>query len=177
MGTGFGEGGVCTPGGVQKIFQGGILLVDPGVILPKIITLGVPSGPPGAPPAFDRGMCWVILGFRGGVHPPHPPPPPCPSMSCIEILGFCCWLILDYLNMGPWQKKGQRLRTQFSVNHNSCKSPEFRVLILVIHGVPNINLLIQTAITLKISISQPLISKIKCQLFFHVRLQLLIWST
>ena len=91
MGTGFGEGGVCTPGGCQKnfgaafggadtggveiFFQGVILLVDPGVILPKIVKLGVPSGPPGAPPpAFGRGVCRVILGLRGGVHPPHPTP-------------------------------------------------------------------------------------------------------
>ena len=107
MGTGFGEGGVCTPGGVQKIFQGGILLVDPGVILPKIITLGVPSGPPGAPPAFDRGMCWVILGFRGGVHPgpPHPPhPSPVPTyVSNIALfytyfVPFLDPLVLEFLS-------------------------------------------------------------------------------
>ena len=59
MGTGFGEGGVCTPGGcpgVEIFFQGGILLVDPGVILPKIVKLGVPSGPPGAPlPCLQQG--------------------------------------------------------------------------------------------------------------------------
>ena len=67
-------GGADT-GGVEIFFQGGILLVDPGVILPKIVKLGVPSGPPGAPPpAFVRGVCRVILGFRGGVHPPTPTP-------------------------------------------------------------------------------------------------------
>ena len=63
-GHGFwGRGGVYTGGvskkfrrrlrrrrhrGVEIFFQGVILLVDPGVILPKIVKLGVPSGPPGA---------------------------------------------------------------------------------------------------------------------------------
>ena len=42
---------------VEIFFQGGILLVDPGVILPKIVKLGVPSGPPGAPPLPSSGGC------------------------------------------------------------------------------------------------------------------------
>ena len=81
-GHGFWGRGVCTPGGVRKNFGGAdtggveiIFLVDPGVILPKIVKWGVPSGPPGAPPpALVRGVCRVILGFRGGVHPPTPLP-------------------------------------------------------------------------------------------------------
>ena len=53
-GHGFwGRGGVYT-GGVEIFFQGVILLVDPGVILPKIVKLEVPSGPPGAPPPCLR---------------------------------------------------------------------------------------------------------------------------
>ena len=76
MGTGFGEGGVCTPGGCQKnfgaafggadtggvefFFQGVILLVDPGVILPKIVKLGVPSGPPGT---VDSPFLKMKFGF------------------------------------------------------------------------------------------------------------------
>ena len=72
-GHGFwGRGGVYTGGvskkfrrrlrwrrhrGVEIFFQGVILLVDPGVILPKIVKLGVPSGPPGAPPLPSAGGC------------------------------------------------------------------------------------------------------------------------
>ena len=61
-GQGFWGRGVCvhrrgvrknlaapTPGG-GNFFQGGILLVDPGVILPKIVKSVVPLGPPNAPP-------------------------------------------------------------------------------------------------------------------------------
>ena len=40
------------------------------------------------PPAFVRGVCRVILGFRGGCAPPHTPPP-CPSMSSIYVPRGC----------------------------------------------------------------------------------------
>ena len=76
-GHGFwGRGGVYT-GGVEIFFLGVILLVDPGVILPKIVKLGVPSGPLGAPPLPSAGGVFrVILGFRGVCTPTHPSPVP-----------------------------------------------------------------------------------------------------
>ena len=99
-GHGFwGRGGVYTGGVSEKIsaptpgggifFQGSILLVDPGVILPKIVKLGVPSGPPGAPPCLLRqGGVSGDFRFWGGVQPPHTPPP-CPCMFQKYILQLC----------------------------------------------------------------------------------------
>ena len=61
---------VPTPGG-ENFFSGGYFISRPRGHFAKNCKIGGPFGTPGCtPPAFGRGVCRLILGFRGGVHPP-----------------------------------------------------------------------------------------------------------